>query len=293
MPYIYISSGYFGYLVLEALNPKPSLVITQPGRLGGRGMKTLIPTYVKKTAQNLQLPFIEVSSKKQLHEEVEKHRDKIILLSDFGMIIPEVTLSIARYGIWNIHPSLLPQYRGATPIQSAILNNEKQTGVSVIKMDEQVDHGSILSQASCEIGNNDTTLTLMSKLAKLGAELFTKLLSNPQLALQNATLQEHQKATFTKKLTKTDGYIPFEKCASYLTPIFKKYNLLHLLPESGSTQPQMDVVLLHNKIRALMPWPGVWSKTFKEAVVKLKQSAFEDQTLRITKISIDNRVYTQ
>ena len=161
-------------------------------------------------------------------------KSQIAVLASFGAIIPSEILDIFPKGIINIHPSLLPKYRGPTPVQTAILNGDRITGVTIIKLDEEVDHGPILTQKEEPILKNDTAESLYDRLFKISAgsivqtiELFLK--GKIKLRQQNQA-----KATFTKKLTREDGYFDLK----------------------NSPSPQ----ILDRMIRAYYPWPGAWSK---------------------------------
>ena len=277
MKYVYLSSGLFGAKVLANLDPKPDLVITQPDRKGGRGLKQIISTPVKEYCLKVKLPFNENLNQVQLS------RFDLALVADYGVIIPQSLLNQSRLGFFNIHPSLLPKYRGSTPLQTAIINDEKVTGVSIIKLDQKVDHGPLVAQEKLEINMDDTYLSLLEKAAILGAKLFNNSdFNHPKLIPQN-----HNQATFTKKLTKQDGYIPIEQLIPYLTPIFTKYNLLHLLPNQAE-QP-INALKLHNLIRGLTPWPGVWTEA-KEKIIKFTSSKF-DSKLKELKIAINGKFY--
>jgi len=256
MKYVYLSSGQFGAKVLTGLTPRPSLVITQPDRLGGRGMKTLISTPVKQICQELGIPYQE-------NLEINWSQFDFALVADFGIILPEELLEQTKHGFWNIHPSLLPKYRGTSPLQTVILNNESETGVSLIKLDAKMDHGPIIGQETLPIVQDDTYLTLLDKTATIGAKLFNRAILTPIDRL-TFTEQDHTAATFTKKLTKKDGFVPVEQLVPFLVPIFKRYNLMHLLP--ASQNDPLSPAKLKNLVRALSPWPGVWTKSDNKVI---------------------------
>ncbi len=159
------------------------------------------------------------------------------VLANFGLIIPKKVLTIFPKGIINIHPSLLPKYRGPTPGQTAILNGDRTTGVTIIKLDEKVDHGPILIQIEEQILENDTAESLYKRLFKIGANLIEENLEKYFKGKVELKEQEHSKATFTKPLTRKEGFIDLSS--------FKIENLKF---EIG------------RKIRAYYPWPGVWTK---------------------------------
>ncbi len=170
-------------------------------------------------------------------EQLKETKAQVAVLADFGLIIPEEILNTFPKGIINIHPSLLPKYRGPTPVQTAILNGEKITGVSIMKVDEKIDHGPILGQEKEKILDMDTAETLYKRLFAKGANLLPKVLNSYLKGKLKPIAQNHAKATFTKTLTRQDGYVEMEN---------GKWKM-----ENGK---------LERKIRAYFPWPGVWTK---------------------------------
>ena len=188
---------------------------------------------------------------------------ELAILAAYGKIIPKKLLSIPKFGFINIHPSLLPKHRGSSPIESAILNGEKQTGVTIIQMDEKLDHGSIISQAKLSIAKTSTKASLTKKLAQLASQLLLTTLpayfahcqpnysylfgdARPQKGKAKFFLppkpQNHQKATFTKILNREHGFI-------------NPQNLKKAL--QGKSKEKADQ--LERQIRAFTPWPGTWS----------------------------------
>lgn len=157
------------------------------------------------------------------------------IVADYGVYIPKDVSSFYPKGMLNIHPSLLPKYRGPTPVQSAILSSEAKTGVTIIKIDSQIDHGPILAQKEYEIEKTETSFDLLKKLFNQGASLLEDTL--PKYLSRNLIPkpQDDSKATFTRIFVKNDGLIDIEN-----------------LP---------NIEKLDNMIRAFYPWPGVWTKT--------------------------------
>lgn len=244
-------------------------------------MKTLLPTPVKETCQKLQIVFQESL-------ETDLSLFDLALVADYGQILPESVLEQTKYGFWNIHPSKLPKYRGTSPLQTAILNNESQTGVSLIKLDAKMDHGPVIYQEAVPIDQSDTYLTLLEKTSTIGAKLFNQAILTP---IDSLTFREqnHQEATFTKKLTKSDGFVPLEQLVPYLEPLFKKYNLLHLLSKQQikPIEPQK----LHNLVRALSPWPGVWSKLPNGKILKIPTFNMQPDAHQLIVVQIENKSY--
>ena len=183
-----------------------------------------------------KIPYSSVLSKDELLKLVNGQSSiinrQLGIVADFGIIIPKEVLESFTYGILNIHPSLLPKHRGSTPIQTAILNGDKKTGVTFIRMDEKVDHGPIIYQFEEEILETDTFETLAKKLFERASDSLASVITrynDGELKIQN-----HSKATFTKLLKRADGYIDI----SSITPVEK----------------------LDRMIRAFYPWPGVWTR---------------------------------
>lgn len=198
-----------------------------------KGPYAAVPSY----CQTNNIPVLSVSTTKELllhKEEFTAFGAPVAVLADFGIIIPQSLLDIFPKGIVNIHPSRLPLYRGPTPGQTAILLGDIRTGVSVMLLDREVDHGPLLSQEEEPISPTDTTTSLYTRLFKKGALL---LLSVLPAYLSGGLLpkeQDHDKATFTKPLTREAGFLDTTK------------------PISPS--------ILDRMIRAYYPWPGVWTR---------------------------------
>jgi len=173
------------------------------------------------------------------------------IVASYGKIISNEEILGFEYGILNLHPSLLPKYRGASPVQTAILNNEKETGITIIKIDEKVDHGPILAQVKEIILPTDTSETLYNRLFKIGADLLLQLLPDYLAGRAKLFPQDHTKATFTKRLTRDDGKIDWEKPAD------------------------------HNErfIRAMHPWPGAWTEIEMQSTKAPKHQSSESLPL--------------
>lgn len=173
------------------------------------------------------------------------------IIASYGKIIPDVTISGFKYGILNLHPSLLPKYRGASPVQTAILNNEKETGITIIKIDEKVDHGPILVQTKEAILPADTSETLYKRLFKIGADMLLKILPDYLAGQAKLLPQNHSAATFTKRLTRDDGKIDWQKPADFNERF----------------------------IRAMFPWPGAWAEIEMQSTKAPKHQSSESLPL--------------
>ena len=188
-------------------------VITAPDKPVGR-KQILTPSPVKKWALENNLPVLQPDKIKKPGwvTKIKELNPELIILCAYGQIIPKEILSIPKYSALNIHPSLLPKYRGASPIQAAILNGDKETGVSLMIMDEEMDHGPIISNLKSQISNLKLTYDELSeKLADLSAELLIKTLPDWIGGKIKPQAQDHAKATFCKLIKKEDGKIDWNK----------------------------------------------------------------------------------
>ncbi|MFH1339161.1 MAG: methionyl-tRNA formyltransferase [Candidatus Omnitrophota bacterium] len=191
--------------------------VTQPDRLKGRGLK-LSCTEVKKIAEANKLRVYQpenVNSQESVKFLSELKPD-ILAVVAFGQILSKSVLEIPRITAINLHASLLPKYRGAAPINWAIIKGEKQTGVSIIKMTPKMDAGPVILQKSLDIGETDDTLTLEDKLSNLGADLLLEALNLIQADKFNLAAQNEKDATFAPKLKKEDALIDWNKSAHYV-----------------------------------------------------------------------------
>ncbi len=199
----------------------------------------------------------------------EKQPD-VGVLASFGAIVPKEFLNFPKNGILNIHPSLLPKYRGPSPVQTAILNGERQTGVTIIKMDEEIDHGPIVAQFAEEILDTDTSESLYFRLFSAGGEVLKTILPAYLEGRIQPREQNHARATYTKKLTREDGFIPPEKLKVAIT---------------GT-----NAEAVYRQIRAYYPWPGTYT------IIKFKiQSAnwrtkpkIQNKRLKILRAHLEN-----
>src|SRR3989344_6865189 len=158
-----------------------------------------------------------------LIEKLKSLKQDLAVIAAYGKILPKEILEIPSYGFINIHPSLLPKYRGASPIQYAILKGDKKTGVTIMKIDEKMDHGPILEKSEIQISKSETYETLSKKLAKLGAELLIKIIPDYVLGKIKPVEQEHKKATYTKIIKKEDGKINWSKSAEEIERMTRAY----------------------------------------------------------------------
>ena len=235
MNILYLASDIIASDCLIELAQGPhelSAVVTQPDRPAGRGKK-LKPTAIKQLAQQLGLKVLTIENVNtpQALEQIRQLKPDILVTFAFNQKLGKELLSIAPDGAVNVHPSLLPKYRGAAPVATALLNGDTQTGLSIINMIEQLDAGDILAQRRYEIDPQDTTQTLQERLGQLAAPLLTDVLSQIQAGTANPCPQDHSQATLAPKMTKAQALLDFH----------------------------LPAVELLNRIRAFTPWPGAFA----------------------------------
>jgi len=262
MKVIFFGGGKFAMTALESLREHfdVKLVITNPEKPVGR-KQIFIPSAVEVKAKELNLP-IRIIEKfdAEVINDLKQIDPEMMVVVDYGKIIPQKVIDIAKKGTINVHPSKLPQYRGASPIQSAIFNGETQTAISIMLIDQEMDHGPILLQQTVEIKQNDTFGSLYSRLAQLYPQLLVKAMQgylNDKIKPQE---QDHSAATFTKLLKKTDGQIDW-------------------------TQPAEAIL---NMIRAFDPWPGTFT-TWNNRSLKIISAKASEKVLRPGLIEINEQ----
>lgn len=189
-------------------------VITQPDRPKGRGNKLAFPE-VKTRALELGLPVYQPASVKDATflELLQQYAPDVIVVVAYGRILPESVLMLPRYGCINVHGSLLPAYRGAAPIQRAVLDGCAETGVTIMQMDTGMDTGAMLLQGSLPITSEDTTGTMFDKLARLGGELLVTALQGLEAGNIQPTPQDESQATYAARILKEDEVIDWQQPA--------------------------------------------------------------------------------
>ncbi|MGA1980204.1 MAG: methionyl-tRNA formyltransferase [Sedimentisphaerales bacterium] len=228
----YLGGGEFGLECLNALSQSShslDFIVTQPPRQAGRGRKPT-PTPVAGWAKSHDIPFIEAEdvNTPQVIKQIANYKPDLIVVIAFGQKISNELIKLPPKGAINVHASLLPKYRGAAPINWAIINGETQTGISIITLAEKMDAGDILGKFATEIKPDETAGELHDRLAKLAAPLLLETLDKIANGSAIYTKQDHSKATLAPKLKKSDGFLDFAELAE----------------------------LLQRKIRGLWPWPG-------------------------------------
>ena len=244
------------------------LIVTQKDKLVGR-KQILTASPVKTIALKHNLKLLEIGGSLGQLDQLEIRNLDLILVFAYGDLIPKEFLSLPKYGFWNIHPSLLPKYRGPSPIASPLINGSKTTGVTIIKMDEDIDHGPIFAQESLTIEKNDKRPDLEKKLTDLGFEMFKKIIKkNVKLDQLDLLDQLDQFATYTKKLSKQDGFIEISK-----------------LKEQISNNSEV----LFNLFRGLYKWPGIWTTLPNGKRLKITDIDFVENKIIIRKVQLESK----
>jgi len=211
------------------------LVVTQPDRPAGRGM-TMTPSPVKVAARELGLAVYQPERIRDL----ESADPDLLVVVAYGQIIPRAVLDMPRLGAVNVHASLLPRWRGAAPVAYAILAGDHETGVSIMRMDEQLDHGPVLATRATPIEDGEDAAQLTRRLAGIGAQLLVETLAD--IDQRTAAKQDDSRATFAPRLKKEDGELTWE-----------------MSPEE-----------IDRRVRALQPWPGATLPTARGRVKILR-----------------------
>lgn len=259
----------------EELGYSIDLVVTQPDKPVGRDQK-LTPSPVKQIAEKNGIEVVHKVSPDQLHDF------DIVLLYAYGKIITQKALDAPQFGFWNIHPSMLPKYRGASPTVYPLLLGDTSTGVTLMRMDADLDHGPIIAQHEYEIGPGEKNFDVINALTDEAIELWEKALEILEGDKKNdlskmGREQDHSKATFTRTLKRDDGYIDIALVKKLLShrgaddtgegPAKVSFDELPAITKdyySKNSQekytPQPIDTLIFNMWRALDPWPGIWTE---------------------------------
>lgn len=235
---IFFGTSQFGIPALEALSENKDIevksVITQPDKPAGRKQE-LTESPVKIFAKFKNLPIIQPENlkNKEFLDFIKNLKLDFIVTASYGKIIPKEILEMPKYVPINIHPSLLPKYRGATPIQEALLKGDTETGVSIMKMNEKMDEGDIILIKKIPVEETDDYVTLEKKLAVLSGILIVPVLKHISENILKPIGQKHEKATYCKKIQKEEGKIRWNE-------------------ETAEE--------IKNKIRAFKLWPGTYTE---------------------------------
>jgi len=247
------------------------VVVTGPDRPAGRGKK-MTPNPLATFARTKGLAVLkpERLDKNALNKLNSLSKNFVVgVCCVYGKIIPDSWLEFFPQGIINVHPSLLPLYRGPSPAQFAILAGEKEAGITIMKMDSQVDHGPILFQIKERIKENDTAQDLYQRLFDLAANNIVKVTKDYLAGKIKPKAQNHQKATFTGHLSRKDGFISSKKIFSQPIP------------------QEVD-----QKRRAFAPWPGIHTKVKiggKEKILKILKTHLKKGKTVIDQVQLEGK----
>jgi methionyl-tRNA formyltransferase len=254
MRIVFMGTPEFAVPSLEALLKSDDRIVgivTQPDRPRGRGQR-LAPSPVKLIAQREQIPVLQPTKMKEpaFLAELSAWKPDVIAVAAFGRILPPAILSLPPRGCINVHGSLLPKYRGAGPIQWALINGETDTGITTMLMDEGMDTGAMLQQAAIPIAPEDTAGSLSLRLADLGGRLLVETLAQLKAGTLTPRSQDESQAT--------------------LAPLLKK--------EDGAINWTMSAQALANRIRGLTPWPGAYTFFKTERWTIARAAALDEAT---------------
>ena len=250
---VFMGSPEFALPALSALAGSYQVVgvITQPDRASGRGRELKAPP-VKKLALELNIPILQPEKLRtpEAMEQLRAWAPDLIVVAAFGQILKKDVLELPRYGCINIHASLLPRWRGAAPINAAILHGDEETGVTVMLMDVGLDTGPMLGKRSIRIKADDTAGSVITSLSILGADLLLEILPDHLSGKLTAQPQPAEGATYAPMLKKEDGWLDFSRTG----------------------------LELERRVRAMDPWPGAWLD-WKGSPLKV---------MRASVVSVDN-----
>ncbi|TAJ80946.1 MAG: methionyl-tRNA formyltransferase [Gallionellaceae bacterium] len=228
MKIIFAGTPHFAEKALQALLDQQAnvvAVLTQPDRPAGRGMQ-LKPSPVKQLALQYGLTVLQPQSLKDadIQQQLAAYRADVMVVAAYGLILPQAVLQTPRLGCLNIHASLLPRWRGAAPVQRAILAGDAETGVTIMQMDAGLDTGAMLLKKTCAIEDKDSAATLHDKLAVLGAEAVTAALPLLEQGRLRAMSQDNALATYAAKLNKDEARLDWTQDAVHLDRAVRGYN---------------------------------------------------------------------
>jgi methionyl-tRNA formyltransferase len=231
---VFLGTPDFAVPTLEALvrAHEVALVVAQPDKPAGRGLRMQSPAIAEK-ANALGLSLAQPANTRDALRAVDALKPDVGIVVAYGKILPGALLQIPHHGFLNVHASMLPKYRGAAPIQRAIEHGETETGVTIMRVDEELDHGPMLSIVRTGIGPHEHAPSLASRLARMGADALISVLR--EIGNPREVPQDHARATYAPKIEKHEGEIRW----------------------SDST------ATIYNKYRAFDPWPGVFTSDLK------------------------------
>lgn len=253
---IFMGTPEFGVKSLRALKNDPVFdiiaIITQPDKRIGR-KQVLTKTVIKQEAEKYDIPVLQPEKIKEIKEKIEELNPDIMVVIAYGQIIPENILNIPTHGSINIHASLLPKYRGSACLQAPILNGDKETGITIMRMDKGMDTGPIIFQSNIDLDQTETVLDIHDRLAELGSRILPETLKKYVKGELTAQPQNNEEATYVKIMEKEDGKIDWNDTAENI----------------------------ERKVRALNPWPGTYCLTENNVLLKILE--VEHEIIQINK----------
>lgn len=274
--------------VLEHLLQQPDLeivkVLTQPDRHAGRGRK-IRKSDVKVIAEKYNLAIQQPAKAREFEEDIWLGEIDVLVVVAYGLILPASVLCKPRYGCINVHTSLLPRWRGAAPIQRAIENGDRETGVTIMQMDEGLDTGDILAQQSCQIEDSETSESLHAKLAGLGAQTLADFLEQLGSSQVRTEVQEHKLATYAAKISKEEAEIDWSRSA---LEIDRKVRAFNPAPVCFTELNGLQMRVWRTEIlpqESSVADPGTIVKSDKNGI----QVSTGDQILRINQLQLPGK----
>lgn len=252
---VFFGTSHFAVPILNKLadSPfKPSLVVTQPDAIVGR-KKILMPPPVKVAAKAASIEVIQPETLKTegVKSLLRNYDSDLFILAAYGKIIPKTVLEIPKLGNLNIHPSLLPLFRGSSPIHAAILSGASETAVTIIQMDEEIDHGPIVAQEKIKLSGTGTYDGLQKILSEYSANLLLKILPDYLSGRIKPLAQDHSKASFTKLIKSEDARIDWSKSADEIERKIRAYHLwpkAHTFWKKAPNAPALRINILKVRI---------------------------------------------
>jgi methionyl-tRNA formyltransferase len=276
MNYVFFGSPEFAAIILRKLieaGMPPTALVCNPDRPVGRKQIVTPPATKRVISEGglvNSITLLQPEDLKAISSKLKAYHADLFIVAAYAKILSPELLAVPKFGALGVHPSLLPKYRGTTPIQFAMLNGEKETGVTIYVLDPKVDNGPIVANRKAPIAHRTYT-ELMQELAELGGDLLVEVIPKFLKGEIKPVPQDGSQATYTKKLKTEDGFVPLRVLRS---------------AESGGREAET----VWRKIRALNPEPGVWTIDERGKRVKLLEAEVRDGKLVITKIQEEGKL---
>ncbi|HRY31138.1 MAG TPA: methionyl-tRNA formyltransferase [Candidatus Paceibacterota bacterium] len=273
--FVFLGTDTFAVVVLEKLKLSgftPKIIVTAPDKPSGRGQHLHQPPSKIWATKNGVKVLQPARLDSEFVNSLKREAWDFFIVASYGKIIPDGVLALPQLGSLNVHPSLLPKFRGASPIESAMLADEKETGVTIMLVDAEMDHGPILTSKKVSFKEWPPRIEVEKELATIGGELLAEIIPKFAEGKVSPIAQNHDKATFTKKINKEDGEISLNLNGGETA-----------LNEKDSAAQYSNFL----KIQALNPWPGVYffiEHKGKKIRVKITSAKFQNGKLEIEKV---------